>query len=689
MESTSESESSSDESGLGQQNVHPGESRRHDDAVSQVGTTDPLKRKQGDVSRSVEKKARRRKQHVNTKKHRGRRRCPVAGCPGEVVNLKRHYENVHPDIPRFEVEKLIKDSKSRPKRSYPKKRCALKSCSWVGTRPDKHLQKHHQLSRAEALETAKQCEKQCENAKTPDPNRVTADALSDEFLIWFESLEGGYYIPKSLEENKRKQRETQNKKVRFMINQILEECFGQNEMQVTCLNQLKMIGRTTDNGSESVVMRLKEGSSSGKEPKTWGTIKNYLSALSHFFDFLQSCYVSHGLDIQGMRTVCRGIIHTVNKFVAEENQKRKLQTRDKIIPPEIMSEYFDKKMAKGLAKEIQKGGKDDEGNYYTEGKEIVVERLRNHIILQTALSSGKRCGVLCDMKCHQVMDAEESDNGERVVLVEDGKTFRTSGAAGIRFSARDFATLRFYVQFLRPESPNDQVFCQLNGMYSSVSDINTNLQAAFNDFGMTHNVNVPHITCTLIRKTFVSLSREHDISREHEIEMAKHMDHTVQTADKHYDTTAGAKYSAKFAKIVQSFIHYGGAEDDDDDDGTYPEKDMEQPEINESPNLECDLRSNSSQNIPGKPVSCRFGRAEVFSPDDRERVKRCCWPLIEKRLSDKLPIKNEDVMQQIKDAGFHFQDLFTRYTKRQLYHRVRLEWRKIIDKEQKENGKAK
>ena len=55
------------------------------------------------------------------------------------------------------------------------------------------------------------------------PGIHTAQTLSEEFLTWFSSLEGGNSIPSYLKANKRIQKETQNKKIRYMIKTILEE----------------------------------------------------------------------------------------------------------------------------------------------------------------------------------------------------------------------------------------------------------------------------------------------------------------------------------------------------------------------------------------------------------------------------------------------------------------------------------
>lgn len=160
---------------------------------------------------STEKKkpvSRSRCQKSKPEKRRRRFSCPVQSCTGEVVNLKRHFVDVHADIPRFEAIELIKAGRQPAKRSYPKKRCCLKGCTWTGARPDIHLQIKHKISVSEALETAKQCEKieTKPNNNAENPQHVTTDKICDEFLTWFASLEGGSLVQPNLDENKKKHR---------------------------------------------------------------------------------------------------------------------------------------------------------------------------------------------------------------------------------------------------------------------------------------------------------------------------------------------------------------------------------------------------------------------------------------------------------------------------------------------------
>ena len=50
---------------------------------------------------------------------RKRKKCPENGCTGEVVNLQRHYNDCHKDIPRFEVDDIIENLKKTPDKIKP------------------------------------------------------------------------------------------------------------------------------------------------------------------------------------------------------------------------------------------------------------------------------------------------------------------------------------------------------------------------------------------------------------------------------------------------------------------------------------------------------------------------------------------------------------------------------------------
>ena len=126
---------------------------------------------------------------------------------------------------------------------------------------------------------------------------------------------------------------------------------------------------------------------------------------------------------------------------------------------------------------------------------------------------------------------------------------KTSGAAGLRLTKKNYIVLKWYIKS-RGLQDKDKVFARTSGISDS-SFINHCLKKALTEFGSQVGEQVPDITCTLIRKTLVSISREMAISSQEEMDMARHMDHSVDTANKHYNTSKGTIYSRL---IMANFI---------------------------------------------------------------------------------------------------------------------------------------
>lgn len=66
-----------------------------------------------------------------------------------------------------------------------------------------------------------------------------------------------------------------------MVQSVLETSLGTKEFHVSTLCVLGSIGQKVQEGPPSVVEKLKKA-------KSWGTVKNYLCAFSHFVDFMES-----------------------------------------------------------------------------------------------------------------------------------------------------------------------------------------------------------------------------------------------------------------------------------------------------------------------------------------------------------------------------------------------------------------
>ena len=158
--------------------------------------------------------------------------------------------------------------------------------------------------------------------------------------------------------------------------------------------------------------------------------------------------------------------------------------------------------------------------------------------------NAKRTGILCDLGCDHVRKAK-TEGPTKVVTVDEGKTFSTYGGSGVYFSEEDYTLLLYCMEVNHIRSKSGQVFCRDDGAFADTTEINQFLQTAVHDYCATYALEIPHVTCSLIRKTWVTQSRENSLSREDQRLMARHMDHNIHTADKSYDTSTAVKTTPK------------------------------------------------------------------------------------------------------------------------------------------------
>ncbi|KAK7480534.1 hypothetical protein BaRGS_00028196, partial [Batillaria attramentaria] len=625
------------------------------------------------------KAPRQRRQNPQSKRCRNRFRCPIEGCTGFVTNLKRHFEQVHIQIPTFEAEKIIKDSRGKCKRSYPVYECSEKGCSWKGTRPDKHLvSKAHKYEKHEAKRIAKNL-KWAQSVKPNKPalgkNMHTASSLSESFLEWYQSIEGGHFVDSFTDEGKRAEKVKQNKKCQSMVCTVLQTFFGDGPFHKSALESLDMIGRP-QRGEKSVVEKLKEG-------RTWGTVKNYLCAFSHFIVFLEVSKpeLVDKTFIPAMKANLKGCLQSVTRFALDEMQHRKIDDRDRVVSFELITQYLKMNVAQTLSESFHVEAEDSDeeirGN---------VHRMSMHIMLELALPNGKRAGIFNQMTCSEVRNATPEQDGF-VILVAEGKTFRVSGAAGVYCTKSEYQRLCSYMKKNRPllKPSTEQVFCRRSGDRASVSETGDFLKQAWTDFGTMIMKDVGDMTFTLIRKTLVSKSRKEGVSRETQQDMARHMDHTVGTADKSYDTSTGSKLTARFRQTFNKFHDSVSSDEESFDDGL---ADVVQSshffqDCAQSCAPLCDdlLKSSSPTNLLSRNRAARtktFGKNDVFTVEDKGRLHRCCSALITKYQSSTCGrgVTRKEILEQIKSAGPNFRDLLKTYTIAQICNRVRCEIRK-------------
>ena len=499
----------------------------------------------------------------------------------------------------------------------------------------------HGMTHSESLAAAQDCRPAEQEGRINQEGTVTVAELGKKFLEYFESLEGGAFVDPELPESNYKKKKEDNRRTKAMVENVLQEVFGNEPFQFERLRELSYMARQKD----SPILRLKEG-------RKWGTVRNQISAFIHFIDFLESCFPAAGLPINAMKTSFTGVLRSVSKMVARETAQRQLESIEHLIPGDLISTYKNKKMAQSIIRSME------EAQEYTDEDVI---RLRNHLALEIAFRNAKRTGILSDITIGNLLHPQKTfETGDIEILVGNGKTFPTNGAAGIHIPLKLKKSLLFFNEYLHPECDQEESKLFFG---CTTSDINKSFQIAWEDFGRTYNIEVPHITGNIIRKSVVTISRESGASREDQHVIAKHMNHSLPTADKHYEASAGLHYTKRFSDIINEHI---------------PEDESE----SEKPKDDVVLKPMPKT----KQQKMKFGKPEVFSDEDKNSIRKACEDYVDSCVSKGKPFRKEVVWKLIKDAGLNH--LFETYTKGQLYSRARNDYvREKGLKSRKENPK--
>ena len=112
-----------------------------------------------------------------------------------------------------------------------------------------------------------------------------------------------------------------------------------------------------------------------------------------------------------------------------------------------------------------------------------VEYIRNHLLLHISIMNVKRTGILEEFNLTHLEDCMEEENGKYTILIGEGKTLTSCGAAGILLEEEEMKALTTYITYLRPFLSADpkmtQIFCKAQGTRASTWDICHFTQMAF------------------------------------------------------------------------------------------------------------------------------------------------------------------------------------------------------------------
>ena len=378
--------------------------------------------------------------------------CFIEGCRANVVNIPRHLRQVHM-MNKQQIKNILQKKKTR-KRVYPISICP--TCSFAGTRIDRHLEKKHKMDHLTALLMAKTARKKhTDTQKTKTKSNLTATDHANLFIEHFNSLEGGHYIDPELPKKRFQKKEQLHQRMKTMVEKMLTLTFGSDTIiPFESLYILKNIGRKQGE-KDSVLNQLKVGNS-------WGTVRNYLNALGHFYLYLKARDIDDltKAQIESMIESQKGLHKSIWNLSRDELQRKKIEDSERLIPIDFINTFFKQNYIEEI---LQNKIPTDISNS---------EQTRNFILLHLAYTNCKRTGIFEALTLEHIKTAKTVTEGV-IILIQDGKTFSQSGAAGIFMTHEEFRALKNYIALSRPafNPVTNQVFCRTDGGDSTTQEM--------------------------------------------------------------------------------------------------------------------------------------------------------------------------------------------------------------------------
>ena len=225
----------------------------------------------------------------------------------------------------------------------------------------------------------------------------------------------------------------------------------------------------------------------------------------------------------------------LNKLKGKDMIKKKEKAKNKIVSDEEMDELLQR--TRSYIYEISDQMKTDHLQF--DRKEIM--KIRDSLIAVATVRLGRRSLEMTRMTLHEVEKATVSViDGEtyHTINVSEQKNTYTGEAAPVVYDETEFFVLTKFIEHLRSNLTSDAnckvvfpAICKSN----SKLDQSLGLPAAFKILQKFQTSSGKKISSRSIRGSIVSNSREKKLPEEHLNHLAKSMNHSRSTADKHYD----------------------------------------------------------------------------------------------------------------------------------------------------------
>ena len=191
---------------------------------------------------------------------------------------------------------------------------------------------------------------------------------------------------------------------------------------------------------------------------------------------------------------------------------------------------------------------DNENNVLTQAEHTLA---RNYLIMLMVLSNASRAGPIINLKVGEVEAARDNVHEElHVINVLLHKTQKTYGAAQISLRREDFTNLWTYVTKIRPEVVKskavDDVFVTWSGRPLNQSEVANIITSEL----MVATGRDKRSSCTVMRKSIVSILLQLDLGARTEKDLASLMKHSQGMQRRTYDLRVADKNMARMSNLV-------------------------------------------------------------------------------------------------------------------------------------------
>lgn len=237
-------------------------------------------------------------------------------------------------------------------------------------------------------------------------------------------------------------------------------------------------------------------------------------------------------------------------LIGRRSNEKKLEHRRCALTEDDFAAYFDgEKAITANNIFLASGNKEDGEQSYLNTKEHTCAR--NFLLMLLTVSNASRAGPLINMTLKDVDNAEyDEETGRNVISVVKQKTQLTYGAAQLSLDKESFGYLLIYIYKIRSlvkgAKDLDHVF-----ITSKCRPINQSELANILTKEMLHVVGrKKRTTCTLIRKSIVSIMLKGDMGAGNETDLAALMKHSEWMQKNVYDVRRSDTNMARMGGLV-------------------------------------------------------------------------------------------------------------------------------------------